>query len=132
MTSISKNVFLDKLDDTVNKYNNIYHRTIKMKSDDVKSSIYIVSNNEDINESPKFKVGDDVRILKCKNIFGNGYAPNCSEQVFLIKKIKTLCRGHMLLAILTEKKLLERFMKKNYKNKSKRVQSWKSNKERRQ
>ena len=37
MTSISKNVYIDKLDDIVNEYNNRYHRTIKMKSLDVKS-----------------------------------------------------------------------------------------------
>ena len=36
MTSISKNVYIDKLDDIVNKYNNIYHREIKMKPVDVK------------------------------------------------------------------------------------------------
>ena len=38
MTSISKNVYIDKLDDIVNKYNNTYHNTIKMKHDGVKSS----------------------------------------------------------------------------------------------
>ena len=36
MTSISKNVYIDKLDDTINKCNNTYHRTIKMKPVDVK------------------------------------------------------------------------------------------------
>ena len=36
MTSVPKNVYIDKLDDIVNKYNNTYHRTIKMKSVDVK------------------------------------------------------------------------------------------------
>ena len=36
MTSISKNVYIDKLDDVVNEYNNTYHRTIKMKPVDVK------------------------------------------------------------------------------------------------
>ena len=40
MTSISKNVYIDKLDDIVNKYNNAYHRTIKMKPVDIKPSIY--------------------------------------------------------------------------------------------
>ena len=44
MTSTSKNVYIDKLGDIVNKYNNTYHTTIKMKSVDVKSSIYIDSN----------------------------------------------------------------------------------------
>ena len=41
MTSISKNVYIDKLDDKVNEYNNAYHRTIKMKPFDVKDNAYI-------------------------------------------------------------------------------------------
>ena len=40
MTSVSKNVYFDKLDDIVNKYNNAYHRTIKMKPVDVKANTY--------------------------------------------------------------------------------------------
>ena len=41
MTSVSKNVYVDKLDDIVNEYNNTYHRTIKMKPVDVRDNIYI-------------------------------------------------------------------------------------------
>ena len=41
MTAISKNVYIDKLDDILNKYNNTYHRTIKMKSVDAKDNAYI-------------------------------------------------------------------------------------------
>ena len=41
MTSISKNVYIDKLDDIINKHNNTYHSTIKMKPADVKSNTYI-------------------------------------------------------------------------------------------
>ena len=41
MTSISKVVCIDKLDSTVNKYNNTYHSTIKEKPVDVKACIYI-------------------------------------------------------------------------------------------
>ena len=41
MISISKNVYIDKLDHIVNKYNNTYHNTIKMKPFDVKSNTYI-------------------------------------------------------------------------------------------
>ena len=44
MTSILKNLYSDELDDTVNKYNNTYHSTIKMKPADVKSSRYIDSS----------------------------------------------------------------------------------------
>ena len=44
MISISRNVYIDKLDDIVHKFNNTYHRTIKMKPVNVKPSIYIVFN----------------------------------------------------------------------------------------
>ena len=43
MTSISKNLYINKLDGIVNEYNNTYHRTIKMKPIDVKDNTYIDS-----------------------------------------------------------------------------------------
>ena len=86
MTSISKNVYIDKLD-IVKKYNNTYHRSIKMKPVDVKDNTYIDFKKEINNKDPKFKVGDQVRISKYKNIFARGYMPNWSEEIFVIKKI---------------------------------------------
>ena len=68
MTSISKNVYIDKLDDIVDEYNNTYHRTIKMKPADVKDNTYIDFKKEVNDKYPKFKVGDHVRISKYKNI----------------------------------------------------------------
>ena len=62
MTSISKNVCNDKLDEIVNKCNNTYHSTIKMKSVDVKSNTYINSSKENIGKDSKFEIGDIVRI----------------------------------------------------------------------
>ena len=44
MTSVSKNVYIDKLDDRVNNYNNTYHRTIKVRLVNVKSATYIDSS----------------------------------------------------------------------------------------
>ena len=88
MTSISKNVYIDKLYDIVQKYNNKKHRTIKMKPIDVKDNSYIDFGKEVNNNDPKFKVGDHVRISKYKNIFVKGYTPNWSEEVFAIKKIR--------------------------------------------
>ena len=114
MTSISKNVYIDKLDDIINKYNNKYHRTIKMKPIDLKSNTYINSSKEINNKDPNFKIGDIVRILKYKIIFAKYNVTNWSEEDFVIKKVKkTLCRGHMLLVILKAKNLLERFTKRN-------------------
>ena len=69
MTSVSKNVYIDKLDEIVNKYNNTYHITIKLKPVDVKSSTYIDSSKENNNKDPKFKIGDIVRISKYRNSF---------------------------------------------------------------
>ena len=64
MTSISKNVYIDKLNDIVDEYNNTYHSTIKMKPIGVKGNTYINIDKEINNKDPKFKVGDRVRISK--------------------------------------------------------------------
>ena len=73
MTSISKNVYIDKLDDIVNEYNDKYHRTIKMKPIDVKDNTHININIEVNDKKPKFKVDDHVRISKYKKLFDKGY-----------------------------------------------------------
>ena len=54
MTSKSKNVYINKLDDIVNAYNNTYHRTIKIKPVDVKNNTYTDSNKEVDDKDPKF------------------------------------------------------------------------------
>ena len=88
MAAISKNVYFDVLDDIVNKCNNTVHKTIKMKPIDVTDDSY-AEYNENVNEEDaKFKVGDHVRISKYKNIFAKGYAPNWSEEVFVVSKIQ--------------------------------------------
>ena len=84
VTSISTNVYINKLDDIVDKYNNTYHTAIKIKPIDVKDNTYINANKEINNKDPKFKVGDRVRIPKYKNIFAKGHMPNWSEEVFII------------------------------------------------
>ena len=57
---------IDKLDHIVNKFNNTYHSTIKMKPIDVTSSTYIDFNKENNKDDPKFEVGDYVRISNIK------------------------------------------------------------------
>ena len=79
MTAISKNIYIDKLDDILNEYNNAYHRTIKMKPVDIKDNTYFDFEKEINDKDPKFKIGDHVRIFKYKNIFAKGYVPNWSE-----------------------------------------------------
>ena len=103
MTSIPKNVYIDKLDDIVNKYNNTYLRTIKMKPVDVKSSTYIDSSKEVNDKDPKCKISDIVRISKYKNIFAKDYAPNWSEEVFVIKKVKNTVPWTYVISDLKDK-----------------------------
>ena len=73
MISVSKNVYIDKLDDIVDEYDNTYQRTIEMKPVDVKDNTYIDFKKEVNDNYPKLKVGDHVRISKYKNIFAKEY-----------------------------------------------------------
>ena len=71
MTAVSKNVYYHVSDDTVDKYNNTYHKTIKMKPINVKYDSFAEYNEKSNEKDPKFKVGDRVRISKFKNVFAN-------------------------------------------------------------
>ena len=77
---ISKNVYIDKLDDIVNKYNNANHKTIKMKPANLKSSTYFKSSKEINDKDPKFKIGNIVKISKYRNIFVKGIISNWFEK----------------------------------------------------
>ena len=79
-------MYIHKLDNVVNECNNTCHRTIKMKSIDVKDNTYINTDKEVNDKDPKFKVGDHVRISKHKNIFAKGYTPKWLEEIFVIKE----------------------------------------------
>ena len=112
MTSISNNVYIDKLEDIVDEYNNTYHTTIKMKPTDVKDNTYINADKEINIEDPKFKVGDRVRISKYKNIFAKGYMPNWSEEGFVIKKVKNTIPWTYVINDLDGKEITGTFYKK--------------------
>ena len=90
MTAISKNVYFHVLHDIVDEYNNTYHKTIKMKPIDLKSYSFAKYNEESNEKDPRFKAGDHVRISKYKNNFAKGYAPNWSEEIFVVKKNKKI------------------------------------------
>ena len=113
-------MYICKLDDIVNKYNNTYHSTIKMKSVDVRSSTYIESSKEIISQNPKFKIGDTVRISKYRNIFAKGYVPNWSEEVFVIKKVKSTVPRTYVISDLKEDKIVGTFYEKSCKKQIKK------------
>ena len=112
MTTISKNVYIDMLDDMVNKYNNTIHRTIKMKPIDVTDDFYAEYNEDSNKRNPKFKVGDRVRISKYKNIFAKGYVPNWSEEVFIVNEIKNTVPWTYTINDLNGEKFIGSFYEK--------------------
>ena len=97
MTAIWKTVYFDILDDITNKYNNTVNRTIKTKPINITDDYYVEYNENPNKKDPKFKVGDNVRISKYKNIFAKGYTSNWSKEVFVINKIKnTICWTYVI------------------------------------
>ena len=70
-----------------------------MKPIDVTDDSFAEYDEESNKKDPKFKIGNHVRISKYKNIFAEGYAPNWSEEVFIVSKIRNT---------------VEAFMRKNY------------------
>ena len=93
MTSISKNLYIDRLDGIVNKYNNTYHRTIKMKPVEVKPSIYNDFNEKIIRKVLNLKL---VVILEYQNI--KIFLQKVAFQIYLkkflwLQKLKILYRG---------------------------------------
>ena len=112
MSSVSKNVYSDKLDYIIDDYNNTYHRTIKMKPIDVKENTYIDFEKEVNDRDPKFEVSDHVRISKYKNIFAKGYTPNWSEDIFIIKKVKNTVPSTYVINDLNGEEIIGTFYEK--------------------
>ena len=109
MTATGKNVYYDVLDDVVNEYNNTKHSTLKMKPMDVGDNnkrVYIDEHNE---KDSRFKVGDRVRISKCKNIFAKGYAPNWSSEIFIVDKINDTVQYTYNLRDLNDEEIIGSF-----------------------
>lgn len=86
--------WLEILDSIIENYNRSYHRTIKMKPNQVNSSneqnlLATVYNFDDSpSKRSKYKVGDHVRISKSKGIFAKGYTANWSTEIFQVVKVQ--------------------------------------------
>ena len=91
---------------------NACHRTIKIKPVDVNDNTYIDFNKEVNDKDPKFKVSDNERISKHKNIFAEGYTPNWSEEVFIESKIKNTVPWTYVINDLNGEKISETFYEK--------------------
>ena len=83
-----------------------------MKIIDVKNN-YSAKYNEESNEKdPKFKVNDHIRISKYKNIFAKGYAPNWSEEIFVVKKMKNPVPWTYVISNLNGEEIVGSFYEK--------------------
>ena len=117
------------MDKLTNKYNNCYHRSIKMKpiNSSKKSNEDIVRNNlynfNITNKKPKFSIGDKVRVSLLKNTFEKSYTSNWNEEIFIIDNIKTSnfyyyflkdLQGEKIDGSFYQEELLKTNMKENY------------------
>ena len=102
-------MYIDKLEDIVNEYNNIYPRTIKMKPADVKDNAYIDFSEEVNDKDSKFKVGDHVKISKYKNICAKGYIPNWSKDIFVTKEVKNIVPWTYVISDLDDDEIIGTF-----------------------
>ena len=116
MTAISKSVYFNVLNNIVDKYNNTYNKTIKMKPADVKSDSFAEYNEESNEKDPKFKVRDHGRISKYKNIFAKGFQPNWSEENFIVKKIKNTVPWTYVITDLNGEEIVGSFYEKELQN----------------
>ena len=92
---------------------------MKMKPIDVTDGSYAEYNEDSYKKDPKFKVDDHVRISKYKNIFAKGYAPNWSEEAFLVNKIKNTLPWTYVVSDLNGEKITGSFYEKELKKTNK-------------
>ena len=112
MTAISPNIYFDALDNIFNKYNNTVRRTIKMKPIDFASYAYAEYNKDSNKKDFKFKAGDHVRISKHKNTFAKAYAPNWSEEIFIVSKIKNTVPWTYVISDMNDEEIIGTFYEK--------------------
>ena len=112
MTTIGKSIYFNDLDDIVKKYNNTVHSSIKMKPKNVTDDSFVEYFEETNKKNPKFKVGDDVRISKYKNIFAKGSTPNWSKEVFVVNKVQNTVPWTYLINDLHGKEIKSSFYEK--------------------
>ena len=103
MTSISKNVYFDALDDIVNKYNNTVHKTIKLRPIDVTDESFAEYNEDSNKKYRNFKIA-------------KGYAPNWSEEVFVINKINNTVPWTYAISDLNGEEITGSFYEKELQN----------------
>ena len=86
-----------------------------MKPKNVTNNSFAFSEESD-KKSPKFKVGDRVRISKYKKVFAKGYTPNWSKEIFAVKKVKNVVPWTYLINDLKGEETVGSFYEKELKD----------------
>jgi len=85
--------YIDTLDQLIDEYNNTKHGTIKLtptEGSEKANELLVMTelaNGNSMNNRPKFKAGDKVRISKYKRLFEKGYTPNWTEEIFEVADV---------------------------------------------
>ena len=106
MISISKNVYIGKLDDMVHKYNNTYHRTIKMRHVDVTSSIYFDSIQKIIRKVLNLKLMIMLEYQNIKRFLQKAMFQIGLKKVLMIKKVKNTVLWKYVISDLNGEEIL--------------------------
>ena len=88
---------------------------------DIKLSTYINFGVENIDKDLKFEIGNHVRISISKKIFAKECAPNCSEEVSMIKKVKNTVPWIFVISNLNDEEIFESSIKNNCKKQIKQT-----------
>ena len=102
---------------TTIKHTKKQNKKIKNKTSDIKPGMYIEYGVEHNDKDPQFKVGDNVRKSKYKNIFAKGYVPNLSK-VFFIKKVKSTVPWTYIISNPNCEEIIKIFYEKELQNTS--------------
>ena len=112
MTSVSKNVHIDKLDVIVNKYNNAYHNTIKMKPVDVKSNTYINFSKKVNEKDSKFKLVILLEYHNTKNFLQKFTLKIGQKKILWLKKVKNTVPWAYVISDLNGEEAAGTFLQK--------------------
>ena len=115
MTAVSKDVYINKLNEMVDICNNTYRKKMKMKPADVMVDTYFVFHLGEKDKDPQFKIGSHVRISIHKNVFEKGYTPSWSKEIFVVNNFKNTVTWIYVIGDIKDEEVVSTFYQKELK-----------------
>ena len=117
MTAVSKDVYINKLNEMVDICNNTYRKKMKMKPADVMVDTYFAFHLGEKDKDPQFKIGSHVRISIHKNVFEKGYTPSWSKEIFVVNNFKNTVTWIYVIGDIKDEEVVSTFYQKELKKK---------------